>query len=318
MNGVLSSKDEVRRWFSHSGVDGPLRTCIGPLPQSRAALGRWTSDLPDPRIHHHCPHPDSYRLVLLMAPLEARVWQGHQAIWGGVIGASRFRICSPQESGSWSRASACDIVNLFIPRQFVEQLADSRRDARSLQLSSTLYTHDKTVTDLIEKMLDADHLAGPLSDQLCDSAMLMLVSYLLEHYATPRVGGSLNEANDESAHTTTDDCGGLRWRCLRKVLQFIDEHLDTLPNNAQLAELCGMSEAHFSREFRRAMGLPPHQYMMRKRLESAREKLLARELRIVDIAHEFGFNDSSHFTRSFYAQFGQTPAQYRQHRFSET
>lgn len=311
MMHAFSSTEDLRQWFSHSGVEEPLQTCIGPLPFSRAALGRWTSKLPDARIHHHTPHPDSYRLVLMMAPLEARIWLGQEAIWGGVIGASRFRLCGPNETGSWSRASACDIVNVFIPMDFVDHLARRRGDDCVMQLRSTLYSYDKTVTALIQNMLDAHYMAGTLSEQFCDSAMTMLVSYLLEHYGRPV---QANQGIEKLGQIVNEEQRGLPWRCLRKVLQHIDENLETLPNNAQLAEICGMSEAHFSREFRRAIGQPPHQYMMRKRLDSARDRLLSSDARIVDIAHEFGFNDSSHFTRSFSAQFGHTPAQYRQSR----
>ncbi|MBY0572200.1 MAG: AraC family transcriptional regulator [Undibacterium sp.] len=294
-----SSTDELRNWFARSGVEDPLRTCIGPLPQSRAALGRWASSRPDSRIHSNIPHPDCYRLVLLMAPLEARIWNSGDAIWGGMIASSRFRICAPNEIGSWSRASACDIVNLFIPKQFVEQLACLRGESQVVSLNSTLFTYDKTVFELVQTMLDAETLSGPLVAQVCDSAMLILVSYLLEHYSKP---------------IDAEQSAGISWRRLRKVLAYIETHLETLPSNVELAAMCGMSEAYFSREFRRAVGQPPHQYMMKKRIESASQLLLSGEHRVVDIAHEFGFNDASHFTRSFCAQFGMTPAQYKQKR----
>ncbi len=300
---LISSTDEVRNWFAKSGVDDPLRTCIGPLPESGAALGRWTSDRPDSRIHSNIPHPDCYRLVLLMAPLEARIWNSGDAIWGGMIASSRFRICEPNETGSWSRASACDIVNLFIPKQFVEHLAHLRGESLALGLNSTLFSYDKTVFELVQTMLNADTLSGPLATQTCDSAILILVAYLLEHYSKP---------------IEAEQSVGISWGRLRKVLAYIDSHLETLPSNAELAEMCGMSEAYFSREFRRAVGHPPHQYMMRKRLDSASQLLVNGDRRIVDIAHEFGFNDASHFTRSFFAQFGMTPAQYKQIRRQAT
>jgi AraC family transcriptional regulator len=76
-----------------------------------------------------------------------------------------------------------------------------------------------------------------------------------------------------------------------------------------------MSAAHFSREFRRAVGLPPHQYMVKLRLERARDALLNADDRIVDIAQECGFADASHFSRAFATHFGMSPTSFRyQHR----
>jgi AraC family transcriptional regulator len=72
-----------------------------------------------------------------------------------------------------------------------------------------------------------------------------------------------------------------------------------------------MSAAHFSREFHRAVGLPPHRYVLTRRLEQACVALAGREARIVDIAEEFGFHSASHFTRTFTAQYGLSPAAWR-------
>lgn len=296
---IINNTEDLRRWFHRSGVLEPLQTCIGPLPSSNASLARWSSDIPDEQIHTMSPHPGCYRVAVMLAPLEARIWNGADPVWGGMIGANRFRICPPEESGRWRRTSACDIVNIFLPIAMVDQFAHLRGDVGHIALAGNLFTPDRYVIDLVHKMLDAEILAGPLAAQVCDSLMTILVSYFLEHYTQPISQGKMSSL------------AGAR---LRKVLAYIALNTSTLVSNAELAALCHMSEAHFSREFRRAMGLPPHQYSMKLRLEHACQILISEETRIVDIAYECGFNNASHFSRSFASHYGMPPALFRVHK----
>jgi AraC family transcriptional regulator len=293
-NGLMESVEELEQWFRMAGVDS-LRACIGPLPASRAALGRWTSDGPDHAVRPVCPHPGTYRLALMMEPLDARIWQGNAPVWGGTIGANRFRLCPPEEQGSWRQLSGCDIVNVFLPVNLMDRLAAQRGEQADAALAASEFTPDRMVFDLVRKMLDAQALAGPLAAQLCDSLVTALACYLLEHYSRPAQG----EAST---------LGGAR---LRRVLRHITEHLAAPLANAELAALCGMSAAHFSREFHRAVGLPPHRYVLTRRLEHACAALASGEARIVDVAEEFGFHSASHFTRIFTAQYGISPAAWR-------
>jgi len=297
---MIKSTEDLQHWFKMSGVEDPLDTCIGPLPRSKASLVRWSSAFPDQTIRPMSPHPGSYRLSLMLAPLEARIWADNAPVWGGMIAANRFRICPPGECGLWSRLSGCDIVNIFIPIDLVDHLGKLRGESSGTTLGARLFVQDRMVLDLVHKMLDAQSMAGPLAQEACDGLMTTLVCYLLEHYTKP-----LDQV----------ELSGLAGVRLRRVLAHIAESSAESVPNAELAALCGMSPAHFSREFRRAVGLPPHQYMMKLRLERAREALLSADGRIVDIAQDCGFTNASHFSRAFSTQFGLSPANFRyQHR----
>jgi len=297
---MIENTEDLKHWFKTSGVAQPLDVCIGPLPRSKAALGRWSSSEPDHEIRLMSPHPRSYRLSLMLEPLEARIWANNTPLWGGMIPANRFRICPPGEQGQWSRVSSCDIVNIFIPVDLVDQLGSLRGDDAGTTLGARLFVQDRMVLDLVHKMLDTDAMAGPLAREACDGLMTSLVCYLIEHYTKP---------------VEQIQASGLAGVRLRRVLKHIaDSTAESLPN-AELAALCGMSAAHFSREFRSAVGMPPHQYMMKLRLARACAALLADETRIVDIAGDCGFADASHFSRAFSAHYGVSPTAFRhQHR----
>jgi AraC family transcriptional regulator len=301
---TIDNTDILRDWFLRSGVRTPLRTCIGPLPGSRASLVRWSAEQPDSAIQTVSAHLHHYRVAVMLEPVEARIWSGKQPVWGGVIGAERFRICPPGAASQWSRLSSCDIVNLFLPVALIDSLSAQRQAAPPATLAASQFSADRQVMQLIRHMLDAERMAGPLQQQFCDALVLALSAYLLEHYSTP------------AASQAPSTLGGAR---LRKVVHHMQAHLaDDNVSNASLAALCGMSEAHFSREFHRALGMPPHRYMLRLRLEAARTALLEGKARVIDIAHACGFHDASHFSRSFSQYHGVAPAAFRTARTSST
>lgn len=79
-----------------------------------------------------------------------------------------------------------------------------------------------------------------------------------------------------------------------------------------LARLAGCSRAQFCRRFRAATGCSPVQYVLRLRLDAARDQLTSSSTPIPDIATACGFADRYHFTRCFSARFGTGPAAWRQ------
>src|ERR1700736_1167196 len=78
-----------------------------------------------------------------------------------------------------------------------------------------------------------------------------------------------------------------------------------------LARAAGLSRAHFSREFRRAFGEPPHAYLMTRRLERAAALLRATDRSVADICFSVGLTSVGSFTTSFTRTYGVSPTAYR-------
>jgi AraC-like DNA-binding protein len=78
-----------------------------------------------------------------------------------------------------------------------------------------------------------------------------------------------------------------------------------------LAQECGLSRSHFARAFKTTTGLPPHRWLLDRRIERARELLLNSPLPIADVADLCGFADQSHFTRVFTNALGVSPGEWR-------
>jgi AraC-like DNA-binding protein len=79
-----------------------------------------------------------------------------------------------------------------------------------------------------------------------------------------------------------------------------------------MAAAAGLSRAHFSREFRRAFGEPPHAYLLTRRLERAAALLRGTDLAIADVCLSVGLTSLGSFTSSFTRTYGVSPAAYRE------
>ena len=78
-----------------------------------------------------------------------------------------------------------------------------------------------------------------------------------------------------------------------------------------LARAAGLSPAHFSREFRRAFGEPPHRYLLNRRLERAAALLRTTDRTVSDVCLTVGLRSVGSFTTSFGRMFGMSPTAYR-------
>src|SRR5215470_10030473 len=85
------------------------------------------------------------------------------------------------------------------------------------------------------------------------------------------------------------------------------EHLDV----DDMARAAGLSRAHFSREFRRAFGEPPHAYLLTRRLERAAALLRGTDRSVAEICFSVGLRSVGSFTTSFTRTFGASPTAYR-------
>jgi AraC family transcriptional regulator len=89
--------------------------------------------------------------------------------------------------------------------------------------------------------------------------------------------------------------GGLAPWQVRRAREFIDANLDGDPSIAQLASECRLSSSHFVRAFKQTMGMPPHQWLTRRRVERAKHLLQETDTQLADIALACGFCRSKPF-----------------------
>lgn len=100
-------------------------------------------------------------------------------------------------------------------------------------------------------------------------------------------------------------------RAHQRIEEFIRAHLDQNINLESLATIANLSPSHFSRAFRQVFGLPPHQYIIKLRLERARQLSLWSTLPFGEIARLTGFSNNSHMTMTMRRAWGITPSEIR-------
>ena len=100
-------------------------------------------------------------------------------------------------------------------------------------------------------------------------------------------------------------------RRLRRVLDYVEEHLADDIAVADLANVASLSIFYFTRAFSGAVGMPPHRYVSQRRLEWAKTMIAAGGTSIAEMAFVCGFSSQSSFTRAFRRATGLTPAMYR-------
>ena len=111
--------------------------------------------------------------------------------------------------------------------------------------------------------------------------------------------------------------GGLSPWQIRKVTSHVEAHLDRSIRNDDLASLVRLNPSHFGRAFRNSFGEPPHEYVIRRRVERAQGLMLSTDAPLSEIALDCGLADQSHLTRLFRRVAGESPRAWRRARTGE-
>jgi AraC family transcriptional regulator len=104
---------------------------------------------------------------------------------------------------------------------------------------------------------------------------------------------------------------GIRMALGRGVVEVVQAKIDEDLTLEQMADSVNLSVAHFSQMFRRSTGQSPHQFVLRSRVERAKEILRAADSRVLDVAVACGFKTQQHFARVFRQLCGVSPTEYR-------
>jgi AraC family transcriptional regulator len=182
------------------------------------------------------------------------------------------------------------LIELFLSPDRMMSLAPGK------ELEPQLQIRDK----LIEQMGLALHreleISGVESSLYAESMSIALSAHLVQNYSTTRIPPVL---------------GVLSTRDLQTVKDYIEANLTAPLTVAELSEVVNLSIHHFAVLFRRTVGLTPHQYVIKMRIDRATILLKTTKQTIVTIAHLVGFHTQSHFTRIFHQHTQFTPKQYR-------
>ncbi|MCC8954184.1 helix-turn-helix transcriptional regulator [Bradyrhizobium sp. Pear77] len=153
-----------------------------------------------------------------------------------------------------------------------------------------------------------------LDERQIEPLMLLLRPAVAEEEPESRLPQSLSAGVvDHTAATPSQGFirGGLPPRVLRRIRDHVDANIEQRISVEALARLANLSVCYFVRAFKRSVGLTPHDYLIRRRVERTMEMLSHTNLSLSEIALAAGFADQSHCARRFRQHVGMSPRDYR-------
>lgn len=222
---------------------------------------------------------------------EGQDWKEYHFARGSVSivpAGGRFSIRAPATG---------DFLLVQIEPEFLQRAAKELLAVKRLDLVPQLGIKDEYLAECLRALAtEAEHnyLGGRSYGESVATAMAI---HLVRKYS--RQGPQLRKITS-----------GLAPFQLRRVTEFIRLHLGEPITLADLASVAGLSVFHFARMFRSATGITAMQYVVRCRVERARELLLTEDRTISEVALEVGFCDQSHLSAHFKRVYGSTPKQF--------
>ena len=167
-----------------------------------------------------------------------------------------------------------------------------------VEIVPSLQPHDPLLDHIalvLREVIEGKDRAGRLyAESLVDA----LVVHFLRRYGT-------------SPHPPQEVTGGLSPYKLQRTIAYIKDHLEQALSLVTLAAVTETSPAHFARLFKHTTGCSPHQYVIRCRMDQAKQLLAETEMSLSEIGLQVGSADQSHFTALFHKHVSMTPKAYR-------
>lgn len=201
----------------------------------------------------------------------------------------------------WRWRGSKDSLHIYLDPRLIARVAAASFELDSARmvvppLDGLIMPTLRAAMFAVDAELTAGGVGGPL---MIESLANVLAVHLIRHFLGPRrLAGRAD--------------GVLPRRKLQTVIEYIMENLDTSPTLEQMAAVIHLSPYHFARQFKTTTGLPPHQYVIARRVERAQQLLRGdRDLGLAEVALRVGFSDQSQFSFHFKRIVGVTPGQFR-------
>jgi AraC family transcriptional regulator len=190
-----------------------------------------------------------------------------------------------------------EVLVVTVSQDVVAQTALEAGDGTPIELIPRAYHRDAQLEHIcwaLKAEAECNYVSGPLYGE--SLALAVCVHLLRQRYG-----------RDSSLAKK----GGIAPRTLRRVIDYIESNLDSPLRMASLAEISGLSQYRFAHNFKSATGVPPYQYVLRTRLDRAKQMLRQTDLSVLDIAYAVGCQSISRFNSLFRRELGTTPSHYR-------
>jgi len=202
---------------------------------------------------------------------------------------------------SWEADGSSQAIVVFVRDSLLSRviLENWGVDPRNIEIIPQFLVRDPVIESIVTQLAVEARNGSPSGLLYAESACEFLTYHLIQRHST-------------LSRTPGRSFGGLPAHRLRVVKNYIQENLGNLIALQELARLACVSVRHFERAFRQSVGVPPHRYVLERRVTAARDLLLTHpDLPIEAIAQKLGFSSSSHLSVAFSRRMGCSPATFR-------
>jgi AraC family transcriptional regulator len=251
-----------------------------------------------PAEHHFPALPENTASLYIGQPVRSVRWSGN-GIHEGPTSAGDVTVKASGQPVGWHFDKDVDLFVMRFAPAFLSQVAEENGlDADKVELRPSVDRRDDAVKHIGLAMLAEMESGGASGRVYGDALATALATHLLRNHGT-------------SPQALADHGGGLPRSALRRVTDFVDDNLSMDLGLPEMAGVANLSRYHFSRQFKRSTGLTPHQYVIGRRVERARELLSGTDLPVGDVASAVGFAHQSHLAYHVRRRFGVAPSSLR-------
>jgi len=198
-----------------------------------------------------------------------------------------------------------DSLHLYLAPSLIRDAAeDAGLDFDGVELVGSLGTYDQQIERIGLSLLPDLAAGGLLGGGLYAEALAraLAMHLLRDHSSLGRSAG---------ARVSREPEDGLPRMALRRAVDYVGDNLAGDLALVRIARVANVSPYHFSRLFKESTGLSPHQYVIRQRVEKARELLKGTDLPLHEVAAAAGFAHQSHMGRHLKRLLGVSPTRLR-------
>ncbi|WP_372783052.1 helix-turn-helix domain-containing protein [Phenylobacterium sp.] len=199
-------------------------------------------------------------------------------------------------------------LQFYVPRTAMNEAAewDGAPAIEDLRYDLAAPLRDPAIRHLAAAVRPAFSTPGAASGVFLDHVLHALAAHVAHRYG--------HAADRHGRRPRPPGPVGLAGWQLNRAREMMAGRLDEKVSLRDMAQACGLSVSYFARAFRISTGLPPHRWLLHRRVERAKDLLCRTGLSLSEIALACGFADQSHFTRVFCQMAGTTPAMWRRDR----
>jgi AraC family transcriptional regulator len=284
---------EFYRRSQYAAFPQEHRIVHGSRPSSMIMVDQGRHELADPAVDE----------LVVSIPLAAQScsydWNMGAGWAGGRSQTGDLIIVPPNVESRWRVGGPRKLVILAVPVDAVRQLlgAECPDDlTHAFEPLSGSSAPDAFTHALLKRLWSLDSPDEPVGRLLADSTILAMICQLL------MLARGTNASQSSPGFTSRE---------LKRVSDYVDAHLHREIVLVDLADITGWSVRHFARMFRQSTGQTPHNWVVSRRIERAKDLLRKPALPLAEVALSCGFADQSHFTTSFRKVTGLTPLKWR-------